>query len=246
MKAGTRRSIQVFLALALFVSGARLAWIYYQRRHAQLPPRLKTSAPAGRVHPDFLVYLPRVHLTDLKSAQKLKGTHVWVRDGYRYAHYPYDALARRTREIADPPVLPPIHKITINDIVTEPSKRAGVKEVSLVFEMPAVSPSLRALTVGYCQSKTGDCRFHVDDMFFLKDPRELYTHWTGDDWRAIERGEARIGMSEAQVSFAIGFGSPLSPVSAEIAGDRVVQFRPPGRPPVTVTFGADGKARRIE
>jgi len=112
LEESTRRWIQVFLAATLLITTVRLLWIVYQRRQPFPQPR-RTQTARVPVNPDYYVQPPRAYLTDLKSAQRFKGSTVWVRDGYRYAHFPFDARTRRSREIPDPPLLPPLLRITI-------------------------------------------------------------------------------------------------------------------------------------
>ena len=244
MQAGTRRWIQVFLAAMLLLAGARTLWIFLQRRGPP-PPARQAVLPARTLNPDHFVHLPRAYLSDLGSARRMQGSTVWIRDGYRYAHYPFDTRARRTREIADPPLLPSIQKITVRSVTSEPTPRKGVDEINFVFELPGASPPERSLTIGHCYRRGQACRFYVDEMFFLKDPRELYSHWKPEIWQAIESRQIKEGMSETQMSFALGYGRLLPKETAEAGGDRVVEFRPPGSAARWVTFGADGNARRI-
>ena len=238
----------------LLVVSVRLLWIFYQRRSPARP-----AAIAARPIPsDYYVHPPRAYLTDFESAERLKGNTVWARSGYRYGHFPYDARRRRSREIEDPPVLAPIERITIADVVREPTPKRGVEEINLIFEDPDASTTssstfstpfsttLRAITIGHCDRRRDSCRFYFDEMFFLKDPRELYSHWPQEIWEAVERGEVREGMSETQISFAVGFGRPLRKETRAAGGDRVEEYRPPGRPPLIVTFGSDGNARRVQ
>ena len=254
MKSPLRRWIQILLAVMLLVVSVRLLWIFYQRRRPARP-----AAVAARPIPsDYYVHPPRAYLTDFESAERLKGNTVWARSGYRYGHFPYDARRRRSREIEDPPVLAPIERITIADVVREPTPKRGVEEINLIFEDPAAAPpfspgsspaspsTLRAVTIGHCDRTRDSCRFYFDEMFLLKDPRELYSHWPQETWEAVERGEVREGMSETQISFAVGFGRPLREETRAAGGDRVEEYRPPGRPALVVTFGSDGNARRIE
>ena len=241
MKFPIRRWIQILLAVMLLVVSVRLLWIFYQRRRSARP----AAVTARPLPSDYYVHPPRAYLADFKSAERLKGNTVWARSGYRYGHFPYDAR-RRSREIEDPPVLAPIERITIADVVREPTPKRGVEEINLIFEDPDASPTLRAVTIGHCDRTRDSCRFYFDEMFFLKDPRELYSHWPQETWEAVERGEVREGMSETQISFAVGFGRPLRKETRAAGGDRVEEYRPPGRPPLVVTFGSDGNARRIQ
>ena len=240
MKPDTRRWVQIFLAAALLIAGARLLWIFLDRRAAG-----PAKAPAaGKLNPDFLVYPPRSYLSALHSAEAMKGATVWVRDGWRYTSQPFNQARRRSVPGKDAAVaLGPLQKITVQDVITEPSGIPDVNRVDFVFEDSAARPPLRALAIGTCQDKGEDCRFYVDEMFFLKDPRQLYSHWKPDAWKAIANHEAREGMSEMQLNFSLGPGRVLRdrPIY-----ERMVEFRPPGRPPLVVAFDQEGYARRIE
>lgn len=243
MKPGSWRSVRILLAATLALVTIRAGWIFYQRRRAMAPP----SAPVRLfVNPDFYVYAPKAYLSDFQSAQALKGSAVWVRDGYRYPAFPYDARTHRSREITDPPLLPPFQKITIADIVPEPTRQPGTKEINLVFEDPGASPPLRAVTIGHCSQRGASCRFYLDEMFFLKDPRQLYTHWDAETWKTIERHEAREGMTEAQISLALGYGRVISDGRGAAGAERAVEYRPPGRAPLLVTFDPHGYARHLQ
>jgi len=243
MAGSTRRTIQILLSVLLVIAAARLVWILYQRGQRAREPA--GEAPAARtVNPDYFVYPPRAHLTDFRSVEKLAGQTLWVRDGWRYGYFPYDSGARRTREIQDPPLLPPLQPVKVSTAVSGRSSQPGVREVNLVFEMPGRS-GLHSITVGHCGPRADSCRFYLDEMFFLKDPRELYSYWKPEVWESVEKGEVREGMTEAQVSFALGFGRLLTKESRERDG-RVVRFEPPGRAPVMVVFNEDGYARSVE
>lgn len=236
MTATTRQYIQLLLAGLLIVAGLRLAWILHERRQ----PGRVGQAPAARLNPDYYVYVPRSYLTDLRSAQAMKGATLWVRDGWRYTSQAYDpARHRRVPRKSEAP-LGPLQKLTVEDVVTEPSKVKGMTQIDFVFQDPAADPPLRAVAVGICENENKDCRFYVDAMFLTKNPRRLFSGWKPEVWRAIENHEVREGMTEMQVDFSLGPGRPLP-----WHGGRTVEFRPPGRPRVRVTFDQSGYAREI-
>lgn len=213
------RIARIFLTVLLAVATVRTAWIFHERRRVASPPVKQRF-----VNPDYYVYPPRAYLSDFSSAQRLRGATLWVRDGYAYASYPYDG---RTRETKDAPLLPPLQQIVVKDVIREG------KEVKIIFDTPPQS-----VAIGYCGSGGESCRFFVDEMFFLKDPHELYSHWPADVWQAISRHEAREGMTEAQVALALGHAWPSH-------GKRTYEFRPPGRPAVVVIFSPEGYARKL-
>lgn len=229
----------MLLAGVLIVAGLRLAWVFYERRQ---PGRLgQPPTAAAKLNPDYNVYVPHSYVTDLKSAQAMKGATLWVRDGWRYVSQAYDPVQRRIVPKKGEAALGPLQKLTVEDVITEPSKIAGMTEVDFVFEDPAATPAWRVVAVGACENGNKDCRFYVDAMFLTKDPRQLYSHWKPEVWKAIENHEVHEGMSELQVDFSLGPGRPVSGYS-----ERTVEFRPPGRPRVRVVFDKRGYASDIE
>ena len=83
--------------------------------------------------------------------------------------------------------------------------------------------------------KGDDFKIYSDDAFFIEDPHELYKHWPPEMWKAVDAHEVKQGMSELQVSFAIGLGIP------EGSGDygwRTLHYANGGKP-VTITFEND-------
>jgi hypothetical protein len=236
----TRRWIQTALAIALAIVSVRTAWILYSRQ-AMSPAR---PTPHAFVNADAYVYPPRAYLSDFASALKLKGTTVWVRDGYRYADFPFDPVHGRTVSSRERHLLAPIKQLTIAEVTREPSRKAGLDEVNIVFQDETASPPLRSASIGACQRDS--CRFYFDEMFFLKDPRQLYAHWDAATWQAIERHEVREGMTEAQISFALGYGLVVSDGRGARGAERVLEFRPPDSPPIIVNFDSHGFARFIQ
>jgi hypothetical protein len=72
-------------------------------------------------------------------------------------------------------------------------------------------------------------------MLFIEDPHDLYKHWPGDIWDAIDKHQVKAGMSELQADFAIGLGIPEK--SGE-PGNRTVNY-PNGGNPLSVTYHND-------
>src|SRR5258708_31343828 len=82
-------------------------------------------------------------------------------------------------------------------------------------------------------SATGDdYHFTVNEEFFIDDPHQLYKHWPKDVWDAISRREAKAGMNELQVGFALGTSASADPGSYV---NRSIEYTNAGKP-VTVTF----------
>src|SRR5205823_3685453 len=74
--------------------------------------------------------------------------------------------------------------------------------------------------------RNGDYHLFIDDVLYLQDPHELYSHWPPAVWQAIERHEVLPGMNDLQASFAVGV-----PDSAEDdSGERMVHYPNDGHP----------------
>ena len=160
---------------------------------------------------DMFAFVPKSYATDLESARrKLLGKPLWVKEGYRWSYQPENRL------------FGPLEKI----VPTSVAVRNG--EAVLVFEKDGREA---AFTIGTPQ------RLYVDDIFFVKDPREIYDHWTEEMWTRAGNGEANVGMSEIQIGFALGMGEIVrqSPGGAT----RIVDYKQcaeAGLDPVRVTF----------
>jgi hypothetical protein len=83
-------------------------------------------------------------------------------------------------------------------------------------------------------------------VFFIQDPRQLYDHWSEQDWERIERHEVKLGASEFQAVFALGFGRTMG--QSPSGNVRVVDYSACGElgvSPVEITF-RQGRAESIE
>ena len=86
----------------------------------------------------------------------------------------------------------------------------------------------------------------MDELFLLKDPRELWTHWSDEDWRKIETNSVEPGMSEHQVVFSLGAGNIIQ--SSRHSTQRIVDYKlgaEAGIDPVRVTY-RDGVVERVD
>jgi hypothetical protein len=97
-----------------------------------------------------------------------------------------------------------------------------------------------AFPIGY--RKGDDVRVYSDEMLFIQDPRQLYQHWPADVWDSIEKHEAKPGMNEMQILFAIGMGTPEAADDPAVL--KVVKY-PNGGRPLTVIY-RNGNADEIK
>ena len=202
--------------------GVALALVYlgyvYLERWSRAP--VQPNQPQKvTIHPDLYVYLPKSYVSSLESARKLVGKPLWVKEGYRWNYKPGDKT------------LGPIEKIVPSGV------RARGGNVLLEFEKEGKSYTVAVSAGNY---------FYVDEVFFLKDPHELYGHWSDEDWQKIRAHQVEEGMTVSQVTFAAGAGQIVR--SSPGGKTRIVDYtlgKEYGVPPVRVTF-RDGIAGQVE
>jgi hypothetical protein len=228
-----KKQIQFVLVAAIALTAARTAYILYQR-HAARMEQTKTQAPP--LNPDYYVTPKKLYSYDLKSVRQLTQQPVWVKEGYRYTYYPYDAGSHRTDFSHEAGLLLPIEKLQIKDVITDISPGSpDQRQVMAVFEKESKTYALPIVSV-----KGANFQIYSDEMLFIEDPRELYKHWPADVWEAIERHEVKPGMNEIQADFAIGMGMPQRSDDSAV---KTVNY-PNGGKPVSITY-RNGKAAEI-
>ena len=236
MSPEARQRIQLALLLAMVVAGARAGWILYQRHEDKVATqKAKEAANVGYSNPDYYVNPKKLYPYDLKSARQLTQQPVWVKEGYRYTYYRYDAATKHVDFAHDAGLLLPIEKLEIKDVVTAkaPGQRA---QVMAVFEKEGKT---YAVPIGY--EAEGQYKIYSDEMFFVEDPHDLYKHWPADVWQAVEQHEVKTGMNEMQADFAVGMGIPEAGASSD---EKTVHY-PNGGTPLVVVYHA-GKAADIK
>ena len=207
------------IKVALVVGAVYLAYHFYERN--RIANMTIGEQPTKRNLPsDVFVFVPKSYATDLPSArERLTGKPLWIREGYRWAYQPGERLFE------------PLERIV--PLAFESRGR----EVVLLFEKEG---ERRSFVIGTTQ------RVFVDDIFFVKDPREIYDHWTDEMWDAASKGVVEVGMSEVRIGFALGVGE----VARQSPGGmtRIVDYKQcaaAGLEPVRVTY-RDHVAASIE
>ena len=229
-----KEKIQIFLILAMVVAGIRLGIIFYERHDDSILQATKQQAHA--LDPDYYVTPKKLYPYDLKSAKRLTRQPVWVKVGYAYSYYAYDAATHRVNFSHDVGKLLPIQKLEIKDVVTGVSaKDPGERQIVAVFDQDGKS---YATPIG--SEKNGDYRFYSDDMLFIEDPHQLYKHWPADVWQAIDQHQVKPGMNELQADFAIGIG--LLETGGD-STDRTLDY-PNGGKPLSISYH-EGRAVEI-
>jgi hypothetical protein len=238
MSPETKQRIQLALLAALVLATARASYIFYQRYEDRVAAeKQKAARNVGYSNPDYYVHPKKLYPYDVKSAKQLTQQPVWVKEGYRYTYYPYDAASKRVEFGHEAGRLGPIEKLAITDVVTGTPAGAGQKkQVMAVFQKEGKS---YAVPIGY--EADGDYKIYSDEMFFIEDPHDLYKHWPPDVWQAVEQHQVKPGMNEMQADFAIGMGMPDAGSSSD---EKTVHYPNGGKALVIVYH--DGQAAEIK
>ena len=207
------------LKVTLVVGAVYLAYHFYERH--RIANMTIGEQPTKRSLPsDAFVFVPKSYATNLTSArERLTGKPLWIREGYRWTYQPGDVLFK------------PLERIVPSAFEV----RGG--EVVLLFEEAG---ERRSFVIGTPQ------RVFVDEIFFVKDPRQIYDHWTDEMWAEAAQGVVATGMSEVRIGFALGVGQ----VARQSPGGmtRIVDYKQcaaAGLDPVRVTY-RDHVAESIE
>lgn len=238
MSPEAKQRIQLALLLAVVVAGVRAGYILYERHEDKVAAeKAKLKLELGYSNADYYVNPKKLYPYDLKSARQLMLQPVWVKEGYRYTYYGYDAASKKVDFGHDAGLLRPIEKLEIKDVITAtPVGKGERKQVMAVFQEDGKS---YAVPIGFEADE--QYKIYSDEMFFVEDPHDLYKHWTADVWQAVEQHQVKAGMNEMQADFAIGMGVPDSGSSSY---EKTVRYANGGKPVVIVYH--DGKAAEIK
>ncbi len=235
MSPEAKQKIQLVLLLAFVVAGLRAGYILYQRHEDKLAvEKQKKAETAAFANADDYVTPKKLYPYDLKSAKQLTQQPVWVKEGYRYTYYGYDAPGKRVDFAHEAGLLLPIEQLAIKDVVTAAGP-GGKKQVVALFQKDGKS---YAVPIGFESEE--QYKIYSDEMFYIEDPHQLYKHWPADVWQAVERHEVKPGMNEMQADFAVGMGVP----DAGTSSGKTVRY-PNGGKPLVVLY-QDGKAVEIK
>jgi hypothetical protein len=235
MSPEAKQKIQLVLLLAFVVAGLRAGYILYQRHEDKLAAeKQKKAENAAFANRDDYVTPKKLYPYDLKSAKQLTQQPVWVKEGYRYTYYGYDAARKRVDFAHEAGTLLPIEQLNIKDVVTA-AVPGGKRQVMAVFQKEAKS---YAVPIGFEADE--QYKIYSDEMFYIEDPHQLYKHWSADVWQAVERHEVKPGMNEMQADFAVGMGVP----NAGTSSGKTVHY-PNGGNPLVVVY-QDGKAVEVK
>jgi hypothetical protein len=142
-------------------------------------------------------------VADIEDAPSLAGRTLWVKAGYQMEYWEY---SRPTPGDASPslPLLAPMEKIIFKKIIERRLRADKVaREVVLVFEKEERE---FATVIGMRGIKQKGFLLVLDDLFFPRDPHEIYGHWSPEIWKLIENHQIKESMSFIQSALSLGSG----------------------------------------
>ena len=233
-----KQKIQLALLLALVVATVRAGFILYQRHEDNVAAQKQKQALAvGYANADYYVNPKKLHPYDVKSAKELTKQPEWVKEGYRYTYYNYDAAKKQVDFARGAGLFLPIEKLQVTDVITAmPKGKNERRQVMALFEKDGKT---YAVPIGFEAEE--QYTIYSDEMFYVEDPHDLYKHWPQDVWQAVDQHEMKPGMNEMQADFAIGMGIPNAGSSSY---EKTVRY-PNGGKPLVVVY-RDGKAADVK
>jgi hypothetical protein len=228
----------VWLAVVMVVLVVRIGWVLYDRNQST---RSKSVAPR-HTEKDYLTVIPKFGVDDLASAKKLAGSRLWVKAGYAIEYSRYSASLQSTQPFPSKK-LEPMEEITVQDFIERPvAANKKQKEVLLLFEKGSEEV---AAVIGYFDPQAKQYQIQLDDLFYVKNPREIYDHWDEQTWQRIRSHQLEPHMTFAQVNLSLGTGTL---VTTEAGGTQLYQFdrKPGGEPGKTRVRFVDGRVKEFE
>jgi hypothetical protein len=219
MEPQTRKRLQLVLVIFLALAAIRVALIYRSRQEPGKAGRVQQSSSS--LNPDYYVVPRRLRAYDLRSAQEITKQPVWVKEGYKYAYYPYDPARKRANFDQEAGMLAPIEKLEIKGLAEqqapteEPQVFTGsegqpikVRSGPSQYVLAVFEKAGHSFVVPIGRRRGRDYNIYADEIFYIQDPRQLYRHWPAEVWQSIENHEVKPGMNEIQATFAVGMGQP--------------------------------------
>jgi hypothetical protein len=228
----------VWLAVVMVVLAVRIGCVLHDRNQSVRSKPVASRHTEG----DYLTVIPKFGVSDLESAKKLLGIKLWVKAGY-VAEYSRYSASPQTAPLSTSKKFEPLEEITVQKVVerllqSNPRQR----EMLLLF---VKEDEKFATVIGYFDPESNQYQILLDDLFYVKNPHEIYDHWVEQTWQKIKNHQVEPQMTFAQVNLSLGAGTL---VATEAGGTQLYQFdrKPGGEPGKTrVRFG-DGRVKEFE
>ena len=215
----------------------RVGCVLYERSRP-FPQKQVVKRPIDR---DQFVVVPKFYVDDFASAKQLVGKTIWVKLGYVTGYFADNSRVKTDRR--DLRYFEPLESLSIEKVIERPiAGEAGNKEVLLRFQREGLSWLTLA---GVYNAAAKRYEMRLDELFYLKSPRELYPHWDESAWSKIEKHSLEPGMTQAQALLSMGFGRL---VTIEAGGAQLYEFnrKSAGEPGKTRVRFVDGRVKEIQ
>ncbi len=205
----------IWAAVLTALMALRVGWMLYDRSRPVTPK----NAASKKIQRDYLVRLPRFYISGFEDAKRLVGKPIWVKKAFQLSHFPVGkggksgAGGRAGRLLA-------LEELVVKGVVEQPSPGgSGDRQVVAVFEKDGAA---MGTVIGRFDGKRQLYQMVLDQFFYAKDPRELYSHWNENTWRLIREHELALDMTFAQVALSIGDGRLVTREAGDV---QVYEFR---------------------
>ncbi len=175
---GWQRNTQRVLITGLILAAFYVVMVFVERSFQPGGPARQKAGPKP-LSPDYWVYPPKSFVRSLADVRAWVGKPLWVREGYRNVCTP------------GPDTLGPMERVL--------PRRAFERNRQVWLEFDRGGRPC-ALAV------SARDQFFLDEIFLIKDPHEVYPDWSPEAWRKIEERRIEPGMTETQITFALGVG----------------------------------------
>ena len=227
----------LWAGMVTVILGLRVGCVLYDRSRP-IPQKAVVERPIDR---DRLVVVPKFYMEDFASARQLAGKTIWVKLGYATAYFlDKPRVKPANRELR---YFPPLESLAIENVMERPiAGEAGNKEVLLRFQREGQAWLTLA---GLYDARAERYTMQLDELFYLKNPRDLYAHWDLPTWSKIEGHMLEPGMTLVQSLFSLGYGRL---VTLEAGGIQLYEFtrKPGGEAGKTRVRFSDGRVKEIE
>ena len=216
----------IWAAVVMALLALRVGWILYDRSRPVTPKKTASR----KIERDYLVRLPRFYISGFEEAKRLVGKPIWVKKGFQLPYFPVGRSGKPAAGGGAGRLLA-LEELVVKEVVEQSAPGpSGDRQVLAVFDKEGVA---MGTVIGTFDGQRQLYQMVLDQFFYAKDPRELYSHWSENTWRLIRDHELALDMTFSQVALSIGDGRLV----AREAGDvQVYEFvRKPG--------GAAGRCR---
>ena len=212
----------LWVAVLMVLMALRVGWMLYDRSRPVTPKKTASK----RIERDYLVRLPRFYIAGFEEAKRLVGKPIWVKKGFQLLYFPV-GRGERSGVGGGGKLLLSLETLMVKEVVERPAAGgSGDRQVLAVFDRDGMA---MGTVIGRFDGQRQIYQMVLDQFFYSKDPRELYSHWGENTWRLIHDHQLELDMTFAQVALSIGDGDLVTQEAGDV---QVYEFRrkPGGAP----------------